>query len=175
MRADDETLLYLGLGPLAAIVLGVALVPLRELTTASNLTFAFLIWTILVGELGGRSAAVATALTSAFPVSALAVRDSEGRLLARSGGAEEQLSAPSLVVQADTLLPGGPGRLWPGRSAPLPPEGARVALVAGNLHLGWLDLWGDGRPASDETRRALSTVARVAAALVALPARGPRE
>jgi hypothetical protein len=255
MRADDETLWYLGVGPLAAIALGVALVPLRELTTASNLTFAFLIWTIVVGELGGRSAALATAFTgalslnffltrpylslvihgrgdviaflglaacgllaaslgsrrgerlaarreleqlhaavgqleyagplesrlshvlaavvSAFPVSAAVVRDSQGRLLARSGGTDER--HPSSVVQTDTLIPGGPVRVWPGRSVPLPADGVRVSLIAGNAQVGWLDLWGNGQAASPETRRALSTVGRVVAALVALPRNSTRE
>lgn len=33
---DDDRLIYLGLGPLTAIVLGVALVPLRGVTTGSG-------------------------------------------------------------------------------------------------------------------------------------------
>ena len=41
-------------GSMAAILLGVPLVPLREVTTASNLAFVFLALTIVVGELGGR-------------------------------------------------------------------------------------------------------------------------
>lgn len=61
-----EGIFYLGAGPAAAIALGIALVPLRELTSASNLTFLFLALTIAVAELGGRRAAVATALVSAF-------------------------------------------------------------------------------------------------------------
>ena len=44
------------LGPLAALFLGVALVPLREVTVASNFTLAFIALTILVGEFGGRTA-----------------------------------------------------------------------------------------------------------------------
>jgi len=63
---DREDLFYLSAGPLAAILLGAALVPFRGVTTASNFTFAFMALTILVGEFGGRWAAVATAVVSAL-------------------------------------------------------------------------------------------------------------
>jgi hypothetical protein len=63
---DGDRLIYLGGGPLAALLLGVALVPLRGVTTASNFTFAFMALTILVAELGGRGAALATALSSSL-------------------------------------------------------------------------------------------------------------
>jgi hypothetical protein len=67
MREDrDESLMILGAGPLAALLLGLALVPLRSLTSASNLGFAFMALTIVVAEYGGRRAAVATALCSAL-------------------------------------------------------------------------------------------------------------
>lgn len=66
MEEDRESLLFLGAGPLLAILMGMALVPLRGLTTASNLSFAFMALTIVVAEFGGRWAAIATALTSAL-------------------------------------------------------------------------------------------------------------
>ena len=67
MRQDNtESLFFLGAGPLAAILLGAALVPLRGITPAANLSFAFMALTILVAEHGGRWAAVATALCSAL-------------------------------------------------------------------------------------------------------------
>jgi hypothetical protein len=66
VRSSDDRLWYLGIGPIAAILLGVALLPLRDVTTASNLAFAFLALTIVVGEAGGRWAATATALASAL-------------------------------------------------------------------------------------------------------------
>ena len=66
MHDRAETLFYSGVGPLAALLLGVAFVPLRGLTPASNFTFAFLVLTIVAGELGGRWAAVTTALTSSL-------------------------------------------------------------------------------------------------------------
>ena len=67
-RPDDrgERLFYLAAGPLAAILLGVSLIPLRGVTTASNFTFGFMALTIVVAEFGGRGPAVATALTSAL-------------------------------------------------------------------------------------------------------------
>jgi hypothetical protein len=69
LRVKDvgaDRLFYAGGGPLAALLLGVALMPLREITTASNLTFAFVALTIVVAELGGGGAAVATALASSL-------------------------------------------------------------------------------------------------------------
>jgi len=64
--ARDDVLFYLGVGPIAAIGLGVALIPLRGATTASNLAFAFLALTIVVGHAGGRWPATATAVASAL-------------------------------------------------------------------------------------------------------------
>jgi K+-sensing histidine kinase KdpD len=59
-------MIYLAAGPLAAILLGVALIPLREDVIASNFTFPFIILTIVVAEYGGRPAAITTALVSAM-------------------------------------------------------------------------------------------------------------
>jgi hypothetical protein len=62
----DDSLVYIGAGPLLAIVLGIALIPFRESITASNLSFAFVVLTVVVAAFGGRSAGVATALASAL-------------------------------------------------------------------------------------------------------------
>ncbi len=48
------------------MLLGVGLTPLRGLTPASNLAFVFLAFTIVVAEVGGRSAALVTAVMSAI-------------------------------------------------------------------------------------------------------------
>jgi hypothetical protein len=53
-------------GAVGAMALGVILIPLRAHTAASNLAFVFLAFTIIVAELGGRSAALGTALVSAM-------------------------------------------------------------------------------------------------------------
>jgi uncharacterized protein DUF4118 len=54
------------MGALGSIALGIALIPLRSLTSASNLAFVFLVFTIVAAELGGRSAGLVTALVSAI-------------------------------------------------------------------------------------------------------------
>jgi K+-sensing histidine kinase KdpD len=62
---------WVPLGALGALALSVALMPLRTVTSASNLSFAFLPWTILVAELGGRSAGLMTALVAAMSLNFL--------------------------------------------------------------------------------------------------------
>ena len=66
MDDDSERMIYIALGPLAALALGILLMSVRGFTTASNFTYIFLVLTIVVAEFGGRGAAVATALTSAL-------------------------------------------------------------------------------------------------------------
>jgi uncharacterized protein DUF4118 len=66
MRETDDTLWYLATGPMAALALGAALIPFREMTSASNLAFAFLALIIVVGHGGGRWPATATALASSL-------------------------------------------------------------------------------------------------------------
>lgn len=63
---DEEDLMYLAAGGVAAILLGAALVPLRDATSASNLTFPFLLLTIVVAEFGGWMPALATAVASSL-------------------------------------------------------------------------------------------------------------
>lgn len=53
-------------GPIAAILLGMALTPLREATSAANFIFAFVILIILFATYGGQWAALATAGASAL-------------------------------------------------------------------------------------------------------------
>jgi K+-sensing histidine kinase KdpD len=66
LRAETDRLIYTASGPLGAILLGFAMIPLRESVIASNLTFPFIILTIIVAEFGGRPAAITTALVSAL-------------------------------------------------------------------------------------------------------------
>ena len=66
MKDHEDRTIYIAMGPLAAILLGFALMPLRDAVIASNFTFPFIILTILVAEFGGRPAAVATAIVSAL-------------------------------------------------------------------------------------------------------------
>ena len=60
--AANDHLAYLGAGPLLAILLGFALTPLRETAGAANLSFAFVVLTVVISAFGGRGAGVATAL-----------------------------------------------------------------------------------------------------------------
>jgi two-component system sensor histidine kinase KdpD len=64
MDKQDDGLMWMVAGGLGSMILGVLLIPLRSLTPASNLAFVFLAFTIVVAELGGRSAALVTALVS---------------------------------------------------------------------------------------------------------------
>ncbi len=66
MNDDSDRLIYLAIGPLAAIALGIALIPLRDDTSASNFTLPFLVLTILVADAGGHWAAAATAISAAL-------------------------------------------------------------------------------------------------------------
>jgi hypothetical protein len=63
---EDESLIYLAGGGIGAMLLGMALVPLRDFTSASNFAFPFMALTIAVAEFGGRRSAVVTALVSAL-------------------------------------------------------------------------------------------------------------
>ncbi len=66
MRREHEVLVWIVTGGLGAMALGVVLIPLRALTSASNLAFVFLVFTIVVAELGGRAAGLVTAVVSAI-------------------------------------------------------------------------------------------------------------
>lgn len=252
--SDDDRLLYTAAGPLGALLLGVALVPFREVTVASNFTVAFIALTILVGEFGGRTAAVATAVVSSLsldffltqpymrlaiadkndlvafvgltgcgllaaalgtprrereagrrrlalveralrqveaggpvgsrlqpiadaaraglPLAAVVVRDDDGALVAGAGDGKLSSQTPAVVVSPASLA-GELSRDWRRPDAPLPGDGLRVALVAGARPCGWLDLWGNGRPVSEEARRSLIAFAAVAAALLEIARREP--
>lgn len=64
-RADDARV-WMVTGALGSMALAVALTPLRTQVAASNLAFVFMAFTIIVAELGGRAAALVTALISAM-------------------------------------------------------------------------------------------------------------
>jgi two-component system, OmpR family, sensor histidine kinase KdpD len=66
VRPDPDSAVWIAIGSLGAFALAFALVPLRTVTSASNLAFAFLIRTIVVAEVGGRAAALVTAVMSAL-------------------------------------------------------------------------------------------------------------
>lgn len=64
MSKQEDGPVWIVAGGLGSMALALLLVPLRTLTPASNLAFVFLAFTIVIAELGGRSAALVTALAS---------------------------------------------------------------------------------------------------------------
>jgi K+-sensing histidine kinase KdpD len=249
-RSRDS--IYLAVGPMVAIALGVILIPLREVTVASNLTFAFLALTIVVAELGGRWPAVATALVSALsldffltqpylrlsmvmkndvvafvglaacgllvaflgtdrrdrryelrqaralramvggaigelasagpldarlnrvlngalatlPLARIVVRDSDDSVLASRPTSVTKV--PGTILQGTSLVAGdAPAAGTTHAATRLPDGGGRLKLTAHGAAVGWLDLWGSGRPFEPSQREALGEVAGVVAALVA--------
>jgi hypothetical protein len=244
---NGDRLFYAAGGPVAALLLGIVLVPLREATTASNLTFAFMALIILVAQAGGRNAAVATALSSALSLdffltrpylrlaiegkhdliaffglaacglvaAAAASRQDERAAALRASRAQRKLARLALeqlekgvprevglsrvldasrgvLPLAEAVVQDGPGNVLAataralGRPTPsrrldtaweppdaergtLPTEGVRFSLVAGGRSVGWLDVWGNGRPTRPGAWQALSDVARLIALLAAAP------
>jgi len=243
--AANDDLVYLGAGPLLAILLGFALTPFRVTVAAANLSFAFVVLTVVISAFGGRAAGVATALASALsldffltrpylslriqenhdvfafagltvcglvaaslgspqriaalreyrshshllhqtlaaleeggpvetelarvlerarqtlPVRALVLRDPNGRVVASAPHPAGLEPIPPQVVDTDTLLAPGVAESTLRRAPSFPAEGARVAIVVQQRQVAWLDLWGDGAPATAACRRTLSDVARV--------------
>ena len=106
---------------------------------------------------------VLDASRGALPLAAAVVRDTRGNLLAATERAHG-MPVPTRSLEPDALAgPAAPDL----RREPLPQEGARLALVAGGRQVGWLDVWGNGTPASAEARRTLSGVARLLAVILA--------
>ena len=62
----ERTQIWAPLAALGAMAIGVALIPLREATSASNLAFVFMAFTIVMAELGGALPALVAALVSAM-------------------------------------------------------------------------------------------------------------
>ena len=234
---DERDVVYAGLGPLAALLIGMGLVPFRGLTTASNFTFVFLALIILVAEWGGRAAALLTAVTAALslnffltePYLRLTIHSRDDviafaglgacGLLAAALGSDRsrrtrelqaarrhldvlhttlgQLEAAGPVEPALTRVLNAMKAAFPlaaavvrddrnhlvaasdaahGRPVPertlsaeaIPPlEGGRLALVAGNRQVGWLDVWGDTSRAWTESRHVLSDMGRLIAVRLA--------
>ncbi len=66
MQEKEDSRVWMFAGALGAVLISLALIPLRAYTAASNLAFVFLAFTIVVAELGGRAPAIITALVSAL-------------------------------------------------------------------------------------------------------------
>jgi uncharacterized protein DUF4118 len=66
MNRTDDARVWMVTGALGSMALAVVLIPLRGQVAASNLAFVFIAFTIIVAELGGRGAALVTALIAAM-------------------------------------------------------------------------------------------------------------
>ncbi|MCE9625801.1 MAG: DUF4118 domain-containing protein [Deltaproteobacteria bacterium] len=65
MNDRDDFRMWIVAGAVGALLIGVALIPLRSFTSASNFAFVFLVFTIVLAELGGRAAGLTAAIMSA--------------------------------------------------------------------------------------------------------------
>jgi hypothetical protein len=119
------------------------------------------------GPAAERIAPVLRRAREALPLAGAAVRDGAGALLAAAGPAFETRPAPAVVLDPVTLLPAGapPDDLSERAGHGLPVRGARVPLAISGREVGWLDLWGDGRPAGQGSRRTLAAMARLVATM----------
>jgi len=66
MNRTDDARVWMVTGALGSMALAVMLIPLRTQVAASSLAFVFIAFTIIVAELGGRGAALVTALIAAM-------------------------------------------------------------------------------------------------------------
>jgi K+-sensing histidine kinase KdpD len=127
--------------------------------------------TRLLEEGGPPGAAFAQALEAArsiLPVAALSVRDAHGVLVGGTGAAAGRAGVERML-RADTLV----GDWEPEHKSwfagrPLPMEGGRLPLQAGNRIVGFLDVWGDGQVAGQAERQVLTDFARALGARLAL-------
>ena len=94
-----------------------------------------------------------------LPLAAIVIRDGNDHVVASSASPEIARPVPLQVLNE----PAPAKALAPRASEPLPRAGARIALVAGQQRLGWLDFWGDGRPAEMAHQRTLQDIAGVLA------------
>jgi hypothetical protein len=116
---------------------------------------------------GSQLAGLLRACLEAFPLAAAVVRDPHGNPIASARPEDVQRGVPDRLLQPDTLSAGTGSRGatldW---GLTLPGNGGRIALVWGARPLGWLDVWGNGMPASAEARRALADLARLMSVLL---------
>jgi hypothetical protein len=160
MKPGNDSRVWIVIGALGGLGLGFVLIPLRSLTSASNLAFVFMAFTIVVAELGGRSAAVVAAVVSAMtlnffltePYMSLQINKADdvvafgalavcGLIAAAFGRRREQMSElagqappsmPETDIAPDTFLPADESRLRFGlRGLRLPEGGGRLWLRAG--------------------------------------------
>lgn len=100
----------------------------------------------------------------ALPLVGVAVRSAAGALIASQGLVA---TPPQELLQGNTwhtVDEVGPRVLGP--TLPLPAGGARLPLQFRERQVGWLEVWGNGAPASADARRTLVDVGRLIAAVL---------
>jgi hypothetical protein len=102
-----------------------------------------------------------------LPVRALVLRDLSGRVVCSAPHPAGLEAIPPHVVDTDTLLARGARASALRRAPSLPSEGARIAIVTHQRQVAWLDLWGDGAPATNASRQTLSDIARILGVMLA--------
>jgi len=90
----------------------------------------------------------------------------DGDVLAASPRGLVGVPGQALELDAQPRV-GGATTTWLGGGRSLPGEGGRLELLFDDRQRGWLDVWGDGRPASAEVRRGLADLTRLLALLLA--------
>ena len=167
----DDVIAFLGLA-LCGVLAATLGSPRRERLLASRrlaLLQAALREGTAAGPVDSGLQQIVDTARGAFPLAAIVVRDGGGRLLARSGSVGDAASAPAPAENPAALA--ATAERWDWREgAPLPATGVRLPLVAAARQVGWVDLWGDGRPAGNDARRALAAL--VGAVSMVIDARG---
>jgi K+-sensing histidine kinase KdpD len=100
----------------------------------------------------------------ALPLVGVAVRSAAGALIASQGLVG---TPPQELLQGNTwhtVDEEGPRVVGP--TLPLPAGGARLPLQFRERQVGWLEIWGNGAPASADARRTLVDVGRLIAAVL---------
>jgi len=100
MGRTDDIRAWVITGALGSMALGVALIPLRTIVSASNLAFVFLAFTIVVAELGGRTPALVLPLSGHGPGCPLLTPPSSQRKLCETlFGIAEQRPSPTRILR----------------------------------------------------------------------------
>src|SRR6266508_4015705 len=181
MSREDESLVWMVAGALGSMALGVVLIPLRTLTSASNLAFVFLGFTIIVAELGGRAGKeldvvkrlveqlrdgipldeILGDLKRSFGLGSMVLRDARERILAAAPVGSTP-AVPDAQLAPDTLFPSDETRLRFGvRGLRLPEGGGRLRLRSDGGFVS-LDLWeGDAQGFEVDERRTLTIAASI--------------
>jgi K+-sensing histidine kinase KdpD len=100
-----------------------------------------------------------------LPVRGLAIRGASGAVLVAEGNVGGVAETTLQMDAWHTVDEAGPHMQGP--AVPLPEVGARLPLQFRERQVGWLEVWGNGSPASADVRRTLVDVSRLFAVALA--------